>query len=106
MITADEEFTFLEKAISLFYPVADLFLLYFALLITGQYWAGKLSYAWLLIAAGIISYVVGDLWYAHLEWTEIYAGLRWHPVDFTWTIGDLLVFLGAAKYRISFEELV
>ncbi len=106
IITADEEFTFLEKAISMFYPVGDLFLLYFALLITGLYWAGKLSYAWLLIAVGIIFYAVGDLWFAYLEWTEIYAEVLWHPVDFTWIIGDLLVFLGAAKYRISFEELV
>jgi hypothetical protein len=106
LITAAEEFTLLEKVISIFYPIGDLVLLYFALLITGLYWAGRLSYAWLLIALGIISYVVGDLWYAYLEWEEIYWGLTWHPVDLTWIIGDLLLFLGAAKYRISFEELV
>ncbi len=105
MIPAEEEFTFLEKAVSLFYPVADLFLLYLALLITGLYWAGKLGYSWLLIAVGIILYVVGDLWFAYLEWMELYEELAWHPVDFTWIIGDLLVFLGAAKYRISFEEV-
>ena len=105
LIPAEEEFTFLEKAVSLFYPVADLFLLYFALLITGLYWAGKLGYSWLLIAVGIILYAVGDLWFAYLEWLELYAEVVWHPVDFTWIIGDLLVFLGAAKYRISFEEL-
>jgi hypothetical protein len=105
MIPAEEEFTFLEKAASLFYPVADLFLLYLALLITGLYWAGKLGYSWLLIAVGIILYVVGDLWFAYLEWMELYEEVAWHPVDFTWIIGDLLVFLGAAKYRISFEEV-
>jgi len=105
MIPAEEEFTFLEKAVSLFYPVADLFLLYLALLITGLYWAGKLGHSWLLIAVGIILYVVGDLWFAYLEWMELYGEMAWHPVDFTWIIGDLLVFLGAAKYRISFEEV-
>lgn len=101
-----EEFTVLEKIISMFYPTADLFLLYIALLITGLYWAGKLGYSWLLIALGIVFYAVGDLWFAYLEWLEIYPEVAWHPVDFTWIIGDLLVFLGAAKYRISFEELV
>ena len=105
LITGEEEFSLLEKAISLFYPVADLLLLYFALLITGLYWAGRLGYSWLLIALGMILYAGGDLWFAYLEWTEIYPELTWHPVDFTWILGDLLVFLGAVKYRLSFEEL-
>ncbi|KYK35142.1 MAG: hypothetical protein HXS46_18035 [Theionarchaea archaeon] len=105
-IAVYEEFTVLEKVVSMFYPIADLFLLYTALLITGLYWAGKLGYAWLLIAVGIIFYAVGDLWFAYLEWKEIYPVVWWHPVDFAWIIGDLLVFLGAVKYRISFEELV
>ncbi len=105
-IAVYEEFTALEKFVSLFYPIADLFLLYVAFLITGLYWAGRLSYAWLLIAVGIMFYVVGDLWFAYLEWQEIYPKVWWHPVDFTWIIGDLLVFLGAVKYRLSFEELV
>ncbi len=105
-ITGEEEFSLLEKTISLYYPVADLFLLYMALLMTGLYWQGKLSYAWLLIVLGIFAYSIGDLWFAYLEWTEIYSEVLWHPVDFTWLIGDLLLFLGAAKYRASFEELV
>lgn len=105
MITAEEEFTLLEKVVSLFYPAGDLLLLFLALLIAALYRAGKLGYSWILIALGIIFYAGGDLWYAYLEWMEIYPELSWHPVDFTWIIGDLLVFLGAAKYRISFEEL-
>ncbi len=105
MIIPAEEFTFLEKAVTLFYPLADILLLYVALLITGLYWAGKLSHAWLLIAMGVVFYVAGDLWFAHLEWLEIYPEMKWHPVDFTWIIGDLLVFLGAARVRLSFEDL-
>ncbi len=105
-IAVYEDFTALEKFVSLFYPTADLLLLYMAFLITGLYWAGRLSYAWLLIAVGIVFYVVGDLWFAYLEWQEIYPEVWWHPVDFTWIVGDLLVFLGAVKYRLSFEELV
>ena len=106
VMETSEEFTDLEMAICSFYPFADILLLYFSLLLTGLYWAGKLSYAWLLIALGIFFFAAGDIWFVHLEWLEIYPDVLWHPVDFTWTLGDLLIFMGAAKYRFSFEEVV
>ena len=106
LIIGEEDFTLLEQIISLYYPVADFCLLYMALLITGLYWKGKLSYARLLIALGIMAYCVGDVWFAYLEWEGIYREVLWHPVNFTWIIGDLLFFLGAFKYRLTFEELV
>lgn len=105
MITTSEEFTFLDEFISMVYPVGDLLLLYFALLLCALYWKGKLSQAWLLIALGFILYAVGDVWFIYLEWLEIYPEVSWHPVDFTWLLGDLLVFVGAVKYRILFDEI-
>jgi hypothetical protein len=104
-IAGTAELTALEIGISLFYPLADLLLFFLALLLIGLYWQGKIAYCWMLISMGIIFYGVGDLWFAYLEWMEIYPDILWHPVDFTWILGDLLVFLGVTKFRISLDEV-
>lgn len=103
--TGDGDLTRLERAVYVAYMVGDFLLLYWALLMAGLYWGGKLSFAWLLVAVGVSFYSAGDVWFAYLEWQDLYLTLTWNPVDATWLLGDLLVFLGAAKYRLSLEEV-
>lgn len=105
-IIDDPETDILTKIFSLFYPIADLFLvapaivLMYVIYLIGR---GRLATPWLFIALGFISFTVADLLYSYLSWLDIYGNGNF--IDMAWHAGYLLIGLSAMYQKELLESL-
>ena len=94
-IIQDPESNTLTKISSLFYPIADMFIVIPAALlvvITNQFGSGKISVPWRLLATGFLLFTISDLLYSYFSWIGTYKSGS--LVDIGWNAGYL--FLGLA----------
>ena len=93
----------LESLLSLFYPLADLFLLLLTLNLLFTYGAGDYGSGWRLILFGFITVTFSDLFFSYADWNGLYypdSNATWIsrfavdvPYIFSyvlWTLGILL----------------
>lgn len=103
-IIADPELDVATKALSLFYPLADVALeLFPALFIAFIAWRlgrGTFGWPWWPVAAGLLVLAVSDAGFAWLDWQGLYE--PGHLVDAGWMIGQMLVATGALVARDVF----
>src|SRR4030042_1214067 len=82
----DSEISLLENLLTSGYVIADLLLVIPLIFLCYSLLAGKLSLGWILISAGILLSLVGDLWYVrHYELYD--AGEQ--TIDLVWYAGYL-----------------
>jgi diguanylate cyclase len=87
-----------EKAISTFYPLADVFFAFapaLALaLAVARMGVGRLAWPWLAVAAGVVLFAAADGGYAFLSARNLYQS--GNLVDFGWALGQVLLAFGAS----------
>jgi len=99
-IIDDGTYGFTEKAISVAYPVLDIILLAFAVIIA-LYWGSTVSKGWYIISLSFMIMTIADTLFAAMEWQENYDP-RW---ELLWVASYLLFAIGALyqkKYHESF----
>lgn len=100
-IFADPSVGLLEKALDLYYPLADVLLLLgpavFIVLVVSQLGRGLLATPWRFVMAGAAFLAVADTVYQWLEWRELYSS--GHIVDLGWMLGYVLIAAGASAMR-------
>lgn len=100
-ILADPEVLALERALDIFYPVADILLLLgpalFIVFVVSQLGRGALATPWRFVVAGSAFLAVADTLYQWLEWQELYQS--GHIVDLGWMIGYVFIAVGASAMR-------
>lgn len=69
---AGGEATWLERAIDILFPLADLVVGVEALLVMFTLSGGRLAWPWGIIASGFLLMTVGDLLFSYATWYEIY----------------------------------
>lgn len=97
-ILGDAEVALGEKALSAFYPMADVWFVFapaFAAVLTVmRLGGGVLGWPWGAVSIGAIILAAGDSAYVWLEWKELYQSGQ--IVDIAWMLGAVLIALGAA----------
>jgi hypothetical protein len=97
-ILGDAEVAFGEKALSAFYPMADVWFVFapaFAAVLTVmRLGGGVLGWPWGAVSIGAIILAAGDSAYVWLEWQGTYQSGNF--VDVAWMLGAVLIALGAA----------
>lgn len=97
-IFADPEMSTLQTALSILYPVADVWLLLFpviALIITAvRMRAGTLVRPWWAVSAGLLLIFAADVLFTITTWNGTYAS--GNPIDLGWLLGYVLVAIGAS----------
>jgi len=100
-IIADPAVAVLEKALDLYYPLADLILLFgpavFIVFVVAQLGKGALAAPWRFVMAGMAVLAVADTAYQWLEWQGLYAAGS--IVDLGWMLGYVLIAVGASVMR-------
>ncbi len=105
-IVVDPESDLLTKIFSLFYPIADLFVVAPALLlmyITNIIGRGRLARPWMFIAIGFIFFTASDLLYSYLSWQGLYGSGNF--IDIGWNAGYLLIALSAIYQKELLESV-
>ncbi len=97
-IIADPEMTTLQTALSLLYPLADVWLLLFpvlALLITAvKMRAGSLVRPWWLVVAAVLLIFSADVLFTVATWGGTYGGAN--VIDLGWSLGFTLLAVAAS----------
>lgn len=97
-IIADTEMTSLQTALSLLYPLADVWLLLFpvlALLITAvKMRAGSLVRPWWLVVVAVLLIFSADVLFTVATWNGTYGGAN--IIDLGWTLGFTLLAVAAS----------
>jgi hypothetical protein len=91
-IIIDNETDFLAKFFYLFYPLADILLIFptFVLIyITSLFGKGYISKPWKYLSLGFISFTFADLIYSYLVWQDLYGVFS--IIDILWNFGYLLM---------------
>ncbi len=100
-ILADPAVGLLEKALDIYYPLADLVLLLgpaiFIVLVVSQLGRGALAAPWRFVMAGMAILAVADTVYQWLEWQGMYAA--GNIVDLGWMLGYVFIAVGASVMR-------
>jgi hypothetical protein len=103
MVT-DSEIGMAEKAISIFYPAADvllgLFPALFILLVARGLGRGAFGWPWYPAAFGLAIVAISDATYSWLQAADAYA--TGHIVDAGWMVGYVLIAVGALVARDVF----
>lgn len=86
----------LEKAIGLAYPLGDVVLLT-VVVVTARGGGAEARGSVALLAAGVVALALADSGFAYLTLTEQYQ--TGNPIDLAWTLGFVLLGLGAAWPR-------
>lgn len=105
-IIIDTETTFLAKFFYLFYPLADILLIFptFILIyITSLFGKGCISKPWKYLSLGFLSFTFADLIYSYLVWQDLY-GIN-NMIDIAWNFGYLLFGL-AGLYQIELIDYI
>ena len=105
-IATATDYDLMSKAISLFYPIGDLVIIFPALLFffvfkrakSPGYWL--MSRPWMIIAISLIFLTMADLSFAYLDWNGLYTGIPRALTDLAWIANYLLFALGAYYHRI------
>lgn len=97
-----EDFAISEKVTSIIYPVTDIILFLFAILVLLRFRGAKISWAWFILAMSFLIDVFADSWFSIILWEELYY--TYHPVDLLWLLSYSLVdiaviYLGYARSR-------
>jgi hypothetical protein len=97
-IAADTTLSVGERALRLFYPLGDLFLLLapaltiiFVMLHLGK---GRLAWPWAFLATGIFLYAFADTTFSVFDAQGLYQPGQ--PIDIAWMVGSLCVAVGAS----------
>lgn len=100
-VALDTEMAGLAKALSLFYPTADLVLLFapalFAALAVRSMGAGRLAAPWWAVVIGVALLAVTDAAFAWLDFQELYRSGS--IIDIGWMLGYVLIGAGALLTR-------
>ncbi|MFX1521303.1 MAG: hypothetical protein ACFFCD_15420 [Promethearchaeota archaeon] len=94
-----EDFTFAEKSVSLLYPIMDIILFLFALLVLLRFKGAKISWAWFILAISFLIDVFADSWFSIILWEELYY--TYHPVDLLWLLSYSLVVIAVIYLRFA-----
>jgi hypothetical protein len=94
-----EDFTFSEKAFSIIYPITDIILFLFALLVLLRFGGAKISWAWFILAISFLIDVFADSWFSIILWEEIYY--TYHPVDLLWLLSYSLIVIAVIYLRYA-----
>ncbi|MFX1514341.1 MAG: hypothetical protein ACFFCQ_17340 [Promethearchaeota archaeon] len=92
----EESIPVIDRFLYLYYPIADIILLFFAGLIFLKFIGGKIAWPWFIIVIAFIITGVGDFWYNYLEWIEEYG---------SYSIADLPYYLGYIVQMIGGLEM-
>lgn len=97
-IVGDDSVSLLEKATSAFYPIGDLLLLLFPVLVIVfvvlRLKGGRLGWPWWAVALGLVLWAFSDTMYSYLDWVETYqSGMA---IDYGWMAGLALMAVGAS----------
>ncbi len=95
----------IEAVLNVFYPLADMALMFVALFILFIISEGKYSIAWQLITAGLFLTAVGDLLFTYADGKGIYypdGHLNWISilVDYPYNVSYLVIAIGVVTYRV------
>jgi len=93
------DYRFIEKFVSAAYPIGDLVIVFFALIVMLTFGKAKASKSWLFIGLGLIIISIADTLFAYLEWNEIFTFI-YTAMDIIFVAGFLLVALGAYYHRL------
>lgn len=100
-ILADASVGALEKALDVFYPMADILLLLlpalFIVLVVAQLGRGALAIPWRFVVVGLALLAVVDGIYQWLEWQGSYRS--GNMIDLGWMFGYVLIATGASAMR-------
>jgi hypothetical protein len=94
-----EDFTFSEKSVSLHYPIMDIILFLFALLVLLRFKGAKISWTWFILAISFLIDVFADSWFSIILWEELYY--TYHPVDLLWLLSYSLVVVAVIYLRFA-----
>lgn len=100
----------LESVLSLFYPLADLFLLLVVLRIFFTFGSGNYGMAWRLILIGFITVTISDLFFSYADWNGLYypdskaTMLSTIGVDWLYNLSYLLWAFGMYVLRVLLGE--
>ena len=105
-LVAASDYDVLSKGLSLFYPIADLLVLFPALMLffvfnkkkLPRYWL--MSKSWLIITIAIALWTAADLLFAYLDWNELYSGIPLMLTELAWLCNYLLFSFGAYYHRL------
>lgn len=100
-ILLETDIGLLEKALSLFYPAADLLLeltpAVLIILIVAQLRGGRLGWPWWAVAVGILMTALADSGFSYLELHDLYqSGM---VTDYGWMLGHVFIAIGASLAR-------
>lgn len=97
-ILADPEMSALQTALSILYPIGDVWLLLFpviALIITAvRMRAGTLVRPWWAVSGGLLLIFAADVLFTITTWNGTYVSGS--PIDLGWLLGYLLIAIGAS----------
>ncbi|WP_287582950.1 hypothetical protein [Candidatus Borrarchaeum sp.] len=94
-----EDFAFSEKVTSIIYPVTDIILFLFAMLVLLRFRVAKISWAWFILALSFLIDVFADSWFSIILWEETYV--TYHPVDLLWLLSYSLVIVAVIYLRYA-----
>ncbi len=90
-----------ERLLDAFYPLMDVVLVWFAILLLLEFWGGSVPTTYVLLLAGILVMSGGDVSYFFIY--EDY-GFQ-NPLDLTWLSSHLLLALAAVHERTLHAEI-
>jgi len=103
IIVAD--YPIVEKILTIAYPVADIFLIFYGLVAVFMFKGGRLSKSWLFISLGFITSGIADTVFSWLEWNGLYElGSPYDYIDFLWVASYLLFILAACYEKFSYSK--
>jgi len=94
IVKLDDQLKPLASPISLFYVVADVFLLIIATMLLLAFWGGRFSQSWRMIAAAALSLYIADMWFKWAEKRPDYQSGSLPEVF--WVFSGVLFAIGAA----------
>lgn len=94
ILALDEQLKPLAGPVSLFYVVADVFLLIIATMLLLAFWGGRFSQSWRMIAAAALSLYIADMWF---KWAEKQPDYQSGSLpEVFWVFSGVLFAIGAA----------
>ncbi len=93
--------SYLAKAITLFYPIADTLIIFTAAVLVLTLHHAKSARSWLLIGIGLVFWVIADIMQGFIEWSE--TGLTYIIADPIWILGLIFIGLGAYYHKLLFK---
>jgi len=104
-IVKEVEYPLIEKALTMAYPIADIFLIFCGLIAVSMFKGGRLSRSWLFISLAFLTSGIADTIFSWLEWQGLYElSSPYDYVDFLWVASYLFFILGAYYEKLSYKK--